>query len=344
MTMKNTNIDEAKIRDLCKETVQKLRTDSDIDTLTAIKKAFKKTVPFYLRNYVAAYFIDQILKGNGLQASQHSSRANATRSQKDYNGQREKPYNARYNTPAYSKSDDTKVQKSSYAPRDSYSQRSTSFETKSERTASFDAGGVRSIVEPSTRRGDAPYSSHAPFVPFTPAKIDDPKSIFINVGKNRHVFIQDILGLLEKVAQISKEQIGPIKIMSNYTFVELSDENVQKAISALNGYDYKHKPLLVNNARSRLERAHDYKDYQASYQTATRSPKAPATQESSSQEKATTQTENNLVQNSTAQNPPAQSSIEDKVPSLDDTPIAQKPAESLFATSADSTTPADSAQ
>lgn len=236
MTTKNAKIDEAKIKELCKETVQKLHTDSDIDTLTMIKKAFKRTVPFYLRNYVAAYFIDQILKGNALRPNYSPSQRanNFSRGAKDYNPQRERQSNSRYTSSSYSKNSESDTQSFS---------RDSSFSTKSEYSQSFEAGGAK--------RSGTIASPRPPFTPFIPAKLDNPKSIFLNVGKNRHIFPQDLLALLEEVALIPKERVGSIKIMSNYTFVDLSEEDVQKAINALNDYDYKHKKLVVNNARAK---------------------------------------------------------------------------------------------
>lgn len=97
------------------------------------------------------------------------------------------------------------------------------------------------------------------FAPRQPRKqvMIDPsvaKSIFINVGKNRHTFTKDIVGLLCSVAQLSNDRIGKIKVMPNYSFVELFAEDAQKAITLLNGYEYKRRPLMVSYSTPRQEK------------------------------------------------------------------------------------------
>lgn len=87
--------------------------------------------------------------------------------------------------------------------------------------------------------------------------IDDAlaKTIFVGLGRNRHFFAKDLVGLLCSVAEIDRDRIGDIRVLSNYSFVQLFAEDAEKAIAKLNGYDYRRHPLSVSYAQQRSDRA-----------------------------------------------------------------------------------------
>lgn len=76
-------------------------------------------------------------------------------------------------------------------------------------------------------------------------------TVFVGVGKNRRVYPKDIVGLFISVAGLEKERIGDIKVYANYSFVQLFKDDADKAISALNGYDYRGRKLSVSYSRQR---------------------------------------------------------------------------------------------
>lgn len=78
-------------------------------------------------------------------------------------------------------------------------------------------------------------------------------SIFISIGKNRRVYPRDLVGLLIGVAGIDRESIGDIKVLANYSFVQLYTKDAQTAIDKLNGYDYRGRKLAVSYSRQRSE-------------------------------------------------------------------------------------------
>lgn len=77
--------------------------------------------------------------------------------------------------------------------------------------------------------------------------------IFISVGRNRRVFPREILSLILSVTDIQKEDIGLIRILDNYSFVQVRKEWADTIIEALNGKVFKGRTLTVNHARSRSE-------------------------------------------------------------------------------------------
>jgi hypothetical protein len=77
------------------------------------------------------------------------------------------------------------------------------------------------------------------------------KTMFVGVGKNRKVFPRDLIQLFSNVDGITGSDIGQIKILDNYSFVELSEEKAESAIEELNGKEYRGRKLNVNYARKK---------------------------------------------------------------------------------------------
>ncbi len=80
---------------------------------------------------------------------------------------------------------------------------------------------------------------------------DSAATIFVGIGRNRRVYPRDIVGLFISVAGLEKERIGDIRVLANYSFVQLFKEDAEKAINALNGYDYRGRKLSVSYSRQR---------------------------------------------------------------------------------------------
>lgn len=82
-------------------------------------------------------------------------------------------------------------------------------------------------------------------------------TVFVSIGRNRRVFPRDLVGLFISVAGLERERIGDIRVLANYSFVQLFAEDAEKAISALNGYDYRGRKLAVSYSNQRNEGADD---------------------------------------------------------------------------------------
>lgn len=82
---------------------------------------------------------------------------------------------------------------------------------------------------------------------------EDAISIFISIGKNRRVYPRDLVGILIAIAGLDRERIGDIKVLANYSFVQLYKDDAQQAIDRLNGYDYRGRKLAVSYSRQKGE-------------------------------------------------------------------------------------------
>jgi hypothetical protein len=78
---------------------------------------------------------------------------------------------------------------------------------------------------------------------------EDQQSIFVSIGRNRRVHTRDLITFFTSVDGIGSEDIGQIKVLDNYSFVELNKDKAQAAIEALNGQELRGRKLTVNFAR-----------------------------------------------------------------------------------------------
>lgn len=74
-------------------------------------------------------------------------------------------------------------------------------------------------------------------------------SIFMSIGRSRRVFPRDIITLLIQNADISRERIGDIRILDNYSFVQVMSEDADSIIQKLNDFPYRGRNLLVSYSR-----------------------------------------------------------------------------------------------
>jgi ATP-dependent RNA helicase DeaD len=76
-------------------------------------------------------------------------------------------------------------------------------------------------------------------------------TLFLSIGKNRRVYPRDLVQLLFSAGQVSKADIGDIKILDNYSFVEVEEKIASAVIGRLDGIQYRGRNLTVNFAKKR---------------------------------------------------------------------------------------------
>lgn len=76
-------------------------------------------------------------------------------------------------------------------------------------------------------------------------------TIFIGIGHNRRVSPRDLVGLLVSVSGLEKQRIGEIRVLANYSFIQLYTEDCEKVIATLNGYEYRGKKLSVSYSKKK---------------------------------------------------------------------------------------------
>jgi hypothetical protein len=86
-----------------------------------------------------------------------------------------------------------------------------------------------------------------------PLPEDESTRLFVSIGRNRRVFPREILGLINSGTSVSKDDIGIIRILDNYSFVQVRNTVADTIIEALNGKSFRGRTLAVNYARNRKE-------------------------------------------------------------------------------------------
>jgi hypothetical protein len=86
-----------------------------------------------------------------------------------------------------------------------------------------------------------------------PLSEEESVRLFFSAGRSRRVFPREILGLINSKTAIPKENIGAIRIFDNYSFVQVRDSVAERIIEALNGENFRGRPLAVNYAKSRKD-------------------------------------------------------------------------------------------
>jgi hypothetical protein len=86
-----------------------------------------------------------------------------------------------------------------------------------------------------------------------PLAEEDSVRLFFSVGRSRKVFPREILGLIISKVQTAKEDIGVIRILDNYSFVQVRKTAADDIINTLNGMVFRGRPLLVNYARAKKD-------------------------------------------------------------------------------------------
>jgi hypothetical protein len=77
--------------------------------------------------------------------------------------------------------------------------------------------------------------------------------LFFNVGRNRRIFPREIMGFIINESPAAKSDIGEIRIMDYYSFIQVKNEVAEAVIHGLSGKLFRGKPLVVDYARIRRE-------------------------------------------------------------------------------------------
>jgi hypothetical protein len=73
--------------------------------------------------------------------------------------------------------------------------------------------------------------------------------LFFSIGRNRRVFPRELLQLINAKTSVSRDDVGTIRILDNYSFVQVRTTAADGIIAALNGVSFRGRSLTVNYAR-----------------------------------------------------------------------------------------------
>jgi len=78
---------------------------------------------------------------------------------------------------------------------------------------------------------------------------EESKMLFISIGKNRRLFPREVITLIMTKTSTPREDIGVIRILDNYSFVQVRDTKAEEIITSLTGFKFRGRTLTVNYAK-----------------------------------------------------------------------------------------------
>ena len=78
-------------------------------------------------------------------------------------------------------------------------------------------------------------------------------TLFISIGKNQRIFPKDLMSFFMGHLKIHRSDFGEIKVLDNYSFVDISLDHASSAISKLSGKRLRGRRITVNLARKKGE-------------------------------------------------------------------------------------------
>jgi hypothetical protein len=77
------------------------------------------------------------------------------------------------------------------------------------------------------------------------------QTLFVSIGKNRKVYPKDLVQLFRTTLSLEKEDVGAVKVLDNYSFVEINESRSQDAIEKMDGMEFRGRKITVNFARKK---------------------------------------------------------------------------------------------
>ncbi len=119
--------------------------------------------------------------------------------------------------------------------------------------AYFTAYLVKQFVDGNTERRPRKSSTRKDEPTVGNVAPEDRQTLFVSVGKNRRVYPKDFVALFAELDGVEGDDIGQIKILDNYSFIEVEETVADKIIAAYDGYDFRGRKLTVNYARNKKD-------------------------------------------------------------------------------------------
>jgi hypothetical protein len=79
----------------------------------------------------------------------------------------------------------------------------------------------------------------------------DKQSIFVSIGRSKRVRSRDLVTFFTSANGVTQDDIGQVKVLDNYSFVEVTKGKAQAVIDELNGQELRGRKLTVNFARKK---------------------------------------------------------------------------------------------
>lgn len=79
----------------------------------------------------------------------------------------------------------------------------------------------------------------------------DRQTIFVSIGRSKRVRSRDLITFFTSADGVTQDDIGQVKVLDNYSFVEVNAAKAKAVVDELNGQELRGRKLTVNFARKK---------------------------------------------------------------------------------------------
>ena len=227
---------ESEVKALFQEILARIKNDEDPKVLNEFRALVRKNVPFFMRSYFAAYLFKNLVDAPYSRDRGRSDRNNKARDGRQ-SADLSKGRDRQAPAPERSRPDRSGgVEPRKPVERKQGESQRPERERKAERRPT--------VVDQEAQREETPRHS---------LPEGEAATLFISAGRNRRAYAREILALLINEAQVDKDDVGDLRILDNFSFVQVRREVADQVIASLGGKSFRGRPLSVSFAKPRKD-------------------------------------------------------------------------------------------
>ena len=259
--MKVTELPSAAIIAALDRMVTMVQEEEDPVELKAYRALFKKHVPFNLRGYVTAHMVKELARAG----ARPDRNANARRRPRRQAGPAAEAADAA-SAAAEPRRERTaelrrRLRREAAPAAEAADAASAAAEPRRERSAEL-RRRPRRETEPAAEAADAASAAgearqersaeqrRRPRREIEPAA-EGLSRLFVSIGRNRRVLPDDLAELISDSVAVEQSELGDIRVLDSYSFVEVPEAVADDIIAALSGTSFKGRRITVDFARAK---------------------------------------------------------------------------------------------
>ena len=262
--MKVTELPSAAIIAALDRMVTMVQEEEDPVELKEYRALFKKQVPFNLRGYVTAHMVKELARAG----ARPDRNANARRRPRREAGPAAEAADAasaaaepRRERTAEQRRRLRRLRREAAPAAEAADAASAAAEPRRERSAE-QRRRPRRETEPAAEAADAASAAgearqersaeqrRRPRREIEPAA-EGLSRLFVSIGRNRRVLPDDLAELISDSVAVEQSELGDIRVLDSYSFVEVPEAVADDIIAALSGTSFKGRRITVDFARAK---------------------------------------------------------------------------------------------
>ena len=208
---------DPRFKDLLDQFERHIRNDADLEHLKAIRRQIRTALPMSVRRYLPAYLLQEAVGAGVPRAADAPGAA----------GGRDRP-----------------------ATADRTPQRPSARAGRPDRPAKGDSAPAAAAA-PAPARDAGARDSGARDSGAAPEADGDMARLFVSVGRSRRISRQMLTDLFVAKLELPHDHVGEVKILDNFSFIEVPSEIAQSAIDKISGETLNGRRVNVDYARSK---------------------------------------------------------------------------------------------